>query len=187
MTTHPAIPQQMEDEDWVDWFLRAHDAVIAAPPAAPPGFTLLACEAEPRHLPAYVIDDGASADCGSCWQCAYEALAAEHSPCAHKQHGAWRTWKASRKVASGLYTLGLLSGFGTTHSKDCPGCLVGIHWSLFRGPYVLFTKRETWRCWRAGHRRGVHVGFGFCGKCVPWHCCGSTGRDHAVDCADGAS
>jgi len=174
----------MEDEEWVAWFTRVQDAVLAAPPTAPEGFLLEECYAEPRHWPTYTVNDGTMAEPPSCGQCAYAALSEAHRPCEHKQHGRWRTWKASRKVAGWLYTLGLLRGFGTTHSKYCPGCLVSIHWSLFRGPYVLFAKRETWRCWRNLHRPGVEVAFGYCGKCIPWYCCGSTGSAHAFDCPE---
>ena len=183
MTIHPIFPEQLEDEDWIDWYQRAFDAVTNEPPAAPAGFVLVPCASTPRHWPTYSLDDG-DTEPANCGTCVYNALAETHRPCEHKQHRAWRTWKASRKVAGWLYTLGLLRGFGTTHSRYCNGCLISIHWSLFRGPYVLFVKRETWRCWRAWHRRGDEVGFGYCGKCMPWSCCGSTRRDHTKDCTE---
>lgn len=181
MSAHPIFPEQLEDEDWIDWYQRSFAVVTDSPPAAPAGFVLIPCEATPRHWPTYALDDGET-DIAACGDCSYASLSEVHGPCKHREHGRWRTWKASRKVAGWLYTLGLLRGFGTTHSKWCPGCLVAIHWSLFRGSYVLFARRETWRCWRNGHRRGVEVGFGYCGKCIPWSCCGSTGQEHIAGC-----
>jgi hypothetical protein len=143
MTAHPIFTERTDDEDWVDWYERQVTSATDDPPAAPDGFTLVPCSATPRHWPNYTLDlDGEEYE-GSCHLCSYEALAERHASCEHKQHGRWRTWKASHRVAGWLYTLGLLSGFGTTHSRYCPGCLISIHWSLFRGPYVLFVQRET--------------------------------------------
>lgn len=189
MTAHPVIPERLDDEDWTDWHLRANQTVSDNPPAAPDGFLLLPCEATPRHWPTYVIDDGETGDYIGCPNCVQQAADDAHRTCRHdiNHRGPWRRWKLTRKVVSKLYALGVVRGFGTTHGGGCNGCVSGIHWTWFSGPYVLFVARETWRCWRQGHRRGDEIGFGYCAKCIPWYCCGSTKASHADDCTEASA
>jgi hypothetical protein len=188
MSTHPIFPEQLDDEDWIDWYQRSLDTVTDNPPAAPAGFVMIPCEATPRHWPTYTLDDGES-EIAACGDCSYADLSSRHQTCDHDiNHRAWRRWKATSKVLSWLYTLGLIKGYGHRYGRGCDGCISGsIMWTLFRGPYVLFAQRETWHCWRQGHRRGVEVGFGYCGKCIPWSCCGSTTHGHADGCDDATS
>jgi hypothetical protein len=184
MNTHPIFTEQDDDEEWLDWWNRQLDAVTSNPPPAPPGFILLPCEATPRHWPTYTLDDGETDGLACCHHCSADAYAAEHRTCRHdiNHRGAWRRWKAIHKIAGWLYTLGVVRSYGTSFGGGCSNCLSGIRWTLFGGPYVLFVPRETWRCWRAGHRRGPDIGLGFCGKCIPQPCCGSTGIGHTDDC-----
>ncbi|MFC0626139.1 hypothetical protein [Kribbella deserti] len=187
MTTHPAFPEQLEDEDWIDWYLRSHAEISDNPPAAPAGFVLIPCTATPRHWPTYTLDDGdTGGDSAACGDCSYADLSSRHQTCNHDiNHRAWRQWRAVSWVLGKLYSFGVVSSYGHQWGGGCNRCISGpIKWTLFRGPYVLFAQRETWRCWLAGHRRGVEVGFGYCGKCVPWPCCGSTTWDHADGCPD---
>lgn len=185
MSIHSVIPERLEDEDWTDWYLRANAAVTDNPPPAPDGFLLLPCAATPRHWPMYVISDGETDSYANCHECSHAAFASQHRTCEHdiKHRGPWRRWKASSKILGWLYSLGLIKGHGHRYGGGCNGCISGsITWTFFRGPYVLFAKRETWRCWRQGHRRGEELGMGFCGKCLPQPCCGSTGAGHNNDC-----
>jgi hypothetical protein len=185
MSTHPIFTERLDDEDWLDWYLRQQTTVTTNPPAAPEGFLLLTCEATPRHWPTYVLDDGEHDGLAYCKECSTEAYIAEHRTCEHdiKHRGAWRRWKATSKALSWLYGLGVVKGYGHSYGRGCNGCISGpVMWTWFHGPYVLFVSRETWRCWRNGHRRGEEIGFGFCGKCLPQPCCGNTGSGHNDDC-----
>lgn len=102
------------------------------------------------------------------------------------KHWGWRRWRLSHWIAGRLYTSGITSGGGGwAHGDGCNGCMFSL--PRFRGKrvYILFVKRETWRCWLRGrHRRGEEVGFGFCGKCAPWPCCGSITVEHDPGCAE---
>lgn len=99
----------------------------------------------------------------------------------------WRTGRTARllrRLWSRCYTLGITSN-GPGWCWDTHGEHL-THRPRLRGsrPYVLGVKRETWRCWLHGHRRGEPVGFGYCGRCVPWPCCGATTLDHHPDCKE---
>lgn len=184
MNAHPIFTDQEDDEDWIDWYQRQFTAVTENPPPAPGGFLLLPCNATPRHWPTYTLDDGETDGLAHCHYCSADAYAAEHRTCDHdiKHRGAWRRSKLVRKTVGWLYSFGLVRSFGTQYGGGCANCLSGIRWTFFQGRYVLFVDRETWRCWRAGHRRGDEVGFGYCGKCVPQPCCGNTSLGHNDDC-----
>jgi hypothetical protein len=58
------------------------------------------------------------------------------------------------------------------------------HWPCRRRRLAAGLARwaNTWRCWSRGHRRGVEVGFGYCGKCVPCPRCGSETAGHYEGC-----
>lgn len=153
-------------------------------PAAFPGLRLAECEATPKHV-VFVHDrDDYGAPCPYCVLNGYwekERLARQ---C---RHWAWRRWKLTHKVCGWLYVLGVTSSGGGWQSGDGHnGCLPDKSLRL-RGkrPYLLGVSRETWRCWLVGHhRRGEEVGFGFCGKCMPWPCCGAETADHKPRCPD---
>lgn len=92
----------------------------------------------------------------------------------HARHGAWRRWRFTRWLLGWAYQLGVISGWGTTSTSACTGCVSRICWRGQRY-YVLGLPRDTWRCLLVGHHRpGEPVGFGMCGKCLPCPECGST-------------
>jgi hypothetical protein len=153
-------------------------------PTAAPGLRLVECDASPRHW-AFVHDrDDYGAGCPYCWTADY----AERERLARQcKHWGWRRWKLAHWIAGRLYTSGISSGGGSWAMGDgCNGCLATLPRLRGKRVYILFVMREVWRCWLVGrHRRGVEVGFGFCGKCVPWQCCGSVREEHADGCPEG--
>lgn len=155
-------------------------------PREVPGLALVECEATPRHW-AWVLASDANGYGIPCYACMLNEQAAERRAAEDRrnQHwvNRWRYWSLTSKVASRAYVLGVIGGYG--QSMEASGWRVcGFRWRGSR-PYILGVKREVWRCWLIGHhRRGEEVGFGFCGKCVPWTCCGSQAADHAAGCAE---
>ena len=98
----------------------------------------------------------------------------------------WRRWRVTNWLVAKAYVLGIIAG-SSWCSHPAGGYVNRVNWRG-RRPYLLGLMREEWRCWLVGrHRPGVHVGFGYCGKCVPWTCCGSTDVDHRAGCAEAAA
>lgn len=149
-------------------------------PTDVPGLQLVECDATPRHW-LWVLDrDDYGAPCFWCERDRYAEREWQADTC---RHWPWRRWKLTRRLASWAYQLGVIAGSGTRTGNGCDWCLYHVSWRGKR-PYVLGAARETWRCWHRGHRRGESVGFGYCGKCIPWPCCGSIRLGHEPGCAE---
>ena len=171
---------------------REIDPNVGCPDHAPrdiPGLYRVECGAEPRHAPMWVTDGDHTGYGVPCPACTYNALSEDFAKVTKTDrcyHWGWRRWKLTHWIAGRLYTSGICSSGG---SKSWGG--VGHDWCLSmlpslrgRRPYILGVSRDTWHCWRQGHRRGVPVGFGARGKCMPWPCCGSILEAHADGCGE---
>jgi hypothetical protein len=102
----------------------------------------------------------------------------------HRYNGRTLPYRLHVRAASRVYSLGLSSGSSFCHDGDGTNT-VTIHWRGKRC-YFLGWPRWKWRCLlKFHHWPGELVGcFDFCGKCVPWPCCGSTVRAHVQGCPD---
>jgi len=99
----------------------------------------------------------------------------------------WRRWTITHRFATFLYASGITSNGGSVSwgGEGHNACHTLPRLDLHARPYILGVSRDTWRCWLIGHhRRGEEVGFGLCGKCMPWPCCGATTYDHAPSCEE---
>lgn len=182
---HPAKLEQGDDEDYVDYLTRQLAGWTDNPPTAPDGFSLIPCDATPRHWPTYEIadDDFFGAHC---LYCQADAAYAAHSECEHSHHSAWRRWKATHWIVGKLYTSGLsVTGPGSSWGGGCNRCLIsGPKFRRGARPYVLFVKSGTWRCILKGHHMpGDPIGWGYCAKCLPCPDCGSKTAGHEPGCA----
>lgn len=149
-------------------------------PVNVPGLRLVECSTEPRHW-LWVLD---CEDYGApCYRCELNDLYERQRQAEACRHWPWRRWKLTHRAGSLAYQLGVIAGSGTQWGNGCNHCLTGVRWRGKR-PYLLGAQRETWRCWRQGHHRGEHVGFGYCGKCQPWPCCGSILMAHEPGCPE---
>jgi hypothetical protein len=106
--------------------------------------------------------------------------------------GNWRRWKTTGALASWGYRMGVIDGY--THGVG----ITNIGWRLGSRPYLLGLSRYARECLRqqaryarfrhqppgGWHRPGATCVYGVCGKCLPWHCCGSTSFDHTDDCPE---
>jgi len=157
-------------------------------PVEVPGLALVECEKTPRHW-AWVLASDANGYGIPCWQCITEEDSAQRRAAEDARHGhwsrRWRYWPVAQWTARRARSLGVIGGYGLA--------LEDRGWRLFgvrlkgRRDYILGAPRETWHCWLIGHhRRGEQVGPGFCGKCVPWPCCGSIRVEHQPGCRDNA-
>ena len=176
--SHPAKPIQGDDEEYVDYLGRTADHWITNPPPAPAGFELVECSANPRHWPEYspIDEDLYSGGCSRCiiadqaevlraWQCKAE-------------HRRWKGWKITRWLNGKAYVLGIIASCGSSYG-GCEKHPVQHNVGRWRGRrnYILGVSVEWWRCLlKYHHIRGEHVGFGFCGKCVPCPTCGTFKR-----------
>lgn len=162
------------------WPLLPVDAAVPAPP----GFELVGCDATPRHPAVYVLAPAGGSYPAPCPHCQLWAEIDAHRGCEHAGHGRWRRWRVVRWAVGQLYASGLSSsGGGVQWGGGCDRCLVGgPSWRGAR-PYVLWVRRWTWRCLRAGHRPAERVAFGFCSKCLPCPDCGSSSAACLVECA----
>lgn len=155
-----------------------------------PGLALVECEATPRHWAWVLAGDGNGYGI-PCYRCILDEQAAERRATEDRRNGhwvnRWRYWKLTGWAASWAYRLGVISGYGAEMGAHEGWRVHAIGWRWRSRPYVLGVKREVWRCWLRGHRRGEEVGFGFCGKCVPWPCCGSIRQAHKPGCGEDAS
>jgi hypothetical protein len=151
-----------------------------------PGLARAECDNEPPHAPVWTLDGEHNGYGNPCPQCMYNAVAADLAKARKTDrcyHWPWRRWAVTRWAARTSYSLGLASGGSVAYGGGHNGC----RQIYLRGgrPYILGVSRETWRCWLKGrHRRGEEVGLGFCGKCVPWPCCGSQTVEHAAGCRE---
>jgi hypothetical protein len=170
---------------------REIDPNVGCPDHAPrniPGLAPVECEADPPHAPMWRLDGEHNGYGNPCPSCVYNGVAADLRKATKTDrcyHWPWRRWAATKWAAGKAYSLGVISGYSLNGHAPGGWC-VGFHRAL-RGkrPYLLGVSRETWRCWLIGHhRRGEEVGFGFCGKCVPWPCCGSQRQEHVAGCVE---
>ncbi len=184
--SHPSKPVMGDDEDYVEYICRTADHWTTNPPAAPDGFELIECSAEPRHFPIYMpVDDDLYP--GHCLFCERDDLSrANREQRCRLQHRRWKSWKGWSRIASRLYTLGITSSGGGTSFGRCEFCGVGRQQIAprWRGKrhYILGIKRETWRCLLKYHHRrtATYITAGLCSKCCPCPDCGSTDADHYV-------
>jgi len=170
---------------------REIDPNVGCPDHAPvdvPGLRRAECDSVPPHAPVWVTDGD---HCGygvPCPQCMYNKLVDDFRKATKTDrcyHWGWRRWKLTHWLAGRAYTLGICSSGGSTWGNGHDWCMDSPR---LRGKrhYILGVSREVWRCWLVGHhRRGEEVGFGFCGKCVPWPCCGSQLEAHTAGCVEG--
>lgn len=104
-------------------------------------------------------------------------------------HGRWRGTRAARWAARWAYRLGVISGY-STGTCDQPGhrwCIRKMSWRG-RRPYALGWEAWKWRCLlRFRHWPGQEILSGYCGKCLPWPCCGSRTSGHEPECAEGVT
>ncbi len=145
-----------------------------------PGLRLIECDATPKHYTWVHQRDDYGVPCPWCLLDDQAKRDAEARQC---RHWGWRRTRLFRWFSFWAYSMGIISGSSHSTGDGCNWC-VRLFWRGKR-PYVLGFSRETWRCWLKGrHRRGEPVGFGFCGKCVPWPCCGSQREAHVQGCAE---
>ncbi len=145
-----------------------------------PGLRLVDCAADPPHL-VWVYE---REDYGCpCFVCMAEEQAKRDAEARQCRHWPWRSWKVTGRVARWLYALGIVSGTCWSLGDGHDGCVT--FYPRGSRPYRLGVSKETWRCWLKGrHRRGEEVGFGFCGKCMPWPCCGAETVEHVAGCRE---
>jgi hypothetical protein len=182
--THILLPERDDDEDLVDFINRAYDAAHQVPP--PAGFGRFDCP-EGQHWPTYYVDtDGLLDPPYNCPGCNYSRARAEADrwQC-RATHRRWQTWRWVGRLHSWLYSLGAIGGCCTSYN-GCEAHPVRYHITRWGGrrSYILGWRRENWRCLlRYRHWPGVHVGFGYCGKCVPCPSCDSTTNNHEPRCS----
>jgi hypothetical protein len=153
-------------------------------PLEVPGLVLAECDATPRHPHTFL--HASEAYPPPCMYCAYDALRAEHAPCEHSHHGAWRSWGITRKALHRLRMLGVVSGGWTAYSEHCRGCV--SHLKLGGSTYVLGWPKWKWSCVLRGHHwPGVLVFADICGKCCPCPGCSSVTNEHGRNCPVGVS
>lgn len=120
----------------------------------------------------------------------------------------WRRWRLTFRAALFLYVSGITYDGGSVSwspldpwgaQYELPK-LSHVRRTEYGRPYVLWMSREVRACLRtqlayarhghqppAGwHRPGSADVHGLCGRCMPWHCCGSTDHGHADDCPEQA-
>ena len=165
---------------------------LGCPEHAPqeiPGLVRSHCDAIPPHAPVWVLDGdhcGYGVGCPACQDATVAEQLAKATRC---RHWGWRRWALTRRISCWGYTIGITTGACYTFDPGphgCDGCISGTR---VRGKrtYILGIRREVWRCWLVGHhRRGIEVGYGNCGKCVPWPCCGSQQEAHVPGCPEDA-
>jgi hypothetical protein len=155
-------------------------------PTDMPGLARSECELVPPHAPTWTADGDHQGYGSPCHQCMYDRIADDLAELRRCRHWGWHRWAVTRRIVGWMYVLGIISGSCWSTGGgiyDCHGCTT-FRFDLRKRPYILGAALETWRCWFHGHRRGEEVGFGFCGKCVPWTCCGSQAAGHVPGCAE---
>lgn len=147
------------------------------------------CWAVPKHAPVYSpAEDSECPDWYGygfpCPRCQAAEADEAHRGCEHARHRAWRRWRVTGRLAGFLYLSGITSGGGSWRmGGGCDGCRTLPGFNRNRRVYVLWVKRDTWRCLLRGrHTPGDPVGLGFCSKCVPCPDCGSRTAGHETGC-----
>lgn len=176
-----AVPEQGDEEDYVDYLGRKADWYTTNPPAAPEGFELVECDAEPRHWPVYQPDDDDFIGM-ACPYCVNEYTRKEVNALERRYHWLTHPLRGLRvsRILGKLYTLGVIAGYGTTSGgpTDCRLCISRIHFTGSR-PYILGWPDWKWRCLLTRrHWPGEGPFLGMCGKCLPCPDCGTTKLDH---------
>jgi hypothetical protein len=96
----------------------------------------------------------------------------------------WHYWPIYyRWLSHHAYSLGLCSA--GSESWDDDGHHGRIHWRGKRC-YFLYWPRRKWRCVLKFHHWPTPwvIGFGLCGKCCPWPCCGAITIGHKPGCLE---
>lgn len=180
---HPDLPEMGDDEEFVDYLTRVGDFLIENPPAAPPGFVLVECGAQPRHWPEYRIAEDVFYP-APCSQCQHDATWESLNEARCKlEHRRWKSWGIWWHISSLLYSLGFTATGGGAAYGRCKFCGIGRQHMAprWRGrrPYILGVSREVWSCLLKGrHRYRLHYPSGLCATCCPCPECGSTDQDH---------
>lgn len=143
-----------------------------------PGLRLVDCTASPRHYLWVHQREDYGVPCYACLYSDERKAALALARCPHRW---WQRTHAWRKLVGWGYSLGFIAGSSMTWDATCDGCCAISRFG--RSSYLLGVSRDTWHCWRRGHRRGEEVGFGFCGKCLPCPECGSEKASHREGCA----
>lgn len=145
-----------------------------------PGLRLVDCTAEPRHhVWVHQREDYGV----PCYACLYGEMRQKELAQARCPHHWWNKTRMWRRWVRFGYSAGFIAGSGMTWDATCDGCCEISRFG--RSGYLFGISRDTWQCWRRGHRRGEDAGIGgSCGKCVPWTCCGSERFDHNDGCAE---
>lgn len=155
-----------------------------APMTDLPGRRLVDCTATPRH---YIWSHKREDYGHPCPQCIVADNVARDLEARACRHWGWRRWRLTHRIAGFLYSSGITTGGGSAWGNGHDWCLDKLPSLRGKRSYVLGFSTNTWRCWLRGrHRRGEEVGFGFCGKCAPWPCCGAKTFDHASGCREAA-
>lgn len=119
---HPDVPvSQNDDEDYLDYVTRLGDWFDSWTPAAPAGFELVHCPAEPRH-PAVYMPVVAEFYEPPCMYCAYDGIKTYPDLYRHLTKHHHRRW---RHVVRLLDRLGLIKNRGWSMGSyaGCDGCL----------------------------------------------------------------
>jgi len=176
---HPDKPVMGDDEDYVAYLGRCADQWTKTPPEAPDGFERITCL---NHWPLYTVtdDDFYPAPCPACVADSMSRTVSELR--CRAEHRRWKSWRVLGWLSGKAYWLGLTCSGGVTYGR-CQHCGIGRqhHRPRLRGkrPYILGVQRETWDCWRRGHRRREsHWTRGLCTVCLPCPDCGSTAPEH---------
>lgn len=187
---HPDLPEQGEDEDFLEHLNRVALWLTGTPPAAPQGFRLIECERDSRHHPLYEVAEDVfyPRPCPDC--VGEDAHKRERELICKRDHRRWKSWRGLRWMASKGYSLGIIAGCGSSYGR-CEFCGVGVQhdhvrWTG-RRPYVLGVSADSWRCMlRYRHRRTESVySRGICTNCLPCPECESTDPEH-YSCEVGA-
>ena len=87
-----------------------------------PGLDLVDCHAVPRHERVWMAASDTH-EYQPCPHCLLEQARDDHEGCEHAQHGRWRAWRVTGRVARVLARLRLLQIHSYTHSGGCHGCI----------------------------------------------------------------
>lgn len=135
-----------------------------------PGLQLADCDTEPRH--PHTFFHASDAYPPPCMYCVSQSQQEQIDRLTACRHWPWRRWKLSGRIASWLYALGLVAGYGFTNSSTCHGCLCSFRFG--NSSYLLGWPRWKWNCLlREHHWPGEFIGMNSCTKCYPCPDCGS--------------
>jgi len=132
------IDFEPEDEefDLADYLFKKSDWYRANPPAAPEGFKLLDCDAEPRHWPTYDIDDSDYYP-GPCPMCIQDNDKARMDDLLRRTHWArhWFRGRKGGKVVRLLHRVGLVKRYRWQMSSICDCYVVTWKWQKEGEPW----------------------------------------------------